>query len=239
MPLTNQLQTWGSSQEPLLVVVNLNSQSSRKHFLGNFLVVHWLALHAFNAEGLGSIPGWRSKIPHTTQLGQKKEKETLFTAYQLIVKGCAKGYRWTPRWKGCVGQGVRGWDMELPNPLQGPCSQPLPGSPAGKVSAPEGLWLIINSISGPFTYLKNCRWGMKISSFWSWLVLYDHPGAHPEAPNEIRRHCYRHPGNSNSLAALCQGLGPYIISIISHIFLKREMRDFLFLGSLYSSGKSR
>ena len=70
-------------------------------------MVHWLALHAFNDEGLGSVPGWRSKILHTTLLGQKKEKETLFTAYQLIVKGCAKGYRWTPRWKGCVGQGVR------------------------------------------------------------------------------------------------------------------------------------
>ena len=27
------------------------------------------------------------------KISQKKEKETLFTAYQLIVKGCAKGYR--------------------------------------------------------------------------------------------------------------------------------------------------
>ena len=29
---------------------------------GNFLAVQWLGLHAFSAEGLGSIPSQRTKI---------------------------------------------------------------------------------------------------------------------------------------------------------------------------------
>ena len=32
--------------------------------MGTFLVVQWLGLHTFTAEGMGSIPGWRTKIPH-------------------------------------------------------------------------------------------------------------------------------------------------------------------------------
>ena len=32
--------------------------------LGNFLVVLWLRLHTFTAEGAGSVPGWGAKI-HT------------------------------------------------------------------------------------------------------------------------------------------------------------------------------
>ena len=42
--------------------------------LGNFLAVQWLGLHALTAEGLGSIPGRGTKIPHAAQCGQKKIK---------------------------------------------------------------------------------------------------------------------------------------------------------------------
>ena len=41
---------------------------------GTSLMVQWLQLHAPNAGGMGSIPGWGTKIPHATQHGQKKKR---------------------------------------------------------------------------------------------------------------------------------------------------------------------
>ena len=38
------------------------------------LVVQWLGLCTFTAEVLGSISGWRTKIPQAMWPGQKKEK---------------------------------------------------------------------------------------------------------------------------------------------------------------------
>ena len=46
-----------------------------KMFLsGNSLVVQWLGLLAFTAEGTGSIPGQGTKIPQDAWHGQKKKK---------------------------------------------------------------------------------------------------------------------------------------------------------------------
>ena len=46
--------------------------------LGNSLVVQWLGLRAFTAEGLGSIPGRGTKIPDgSVPRGQKKKKRKL------------------------------------------------------------------------------------------------------------------------------------------------------------------
>ena len=42
---------------------------------GNSLVVQWLGLRASTAWGMGSIPGWVTKIPQATRCGQKKKKE--------------------------------------------------------------------------------------------------------------------------------------------------------------------
>ena len=42
--------------------------------LGTSLVVQWLRLHAPNAESLGSILGWGTKIPHATGMGYKNKK---------------------------------------------------------------------------------------------------------------------------------------------------------------------
>ena len=42
---------------------------------GNSLVVQWLGLGAFTAEGPGLIPGQGTKIPQVTQHGQKKKKD--------------------------------------------------------------------------------------------------------------------------------------------------------------------
>ena len=35
------------------------------------LVVQWLRLCAFNAEAMGSIPGWGIRVPHAAWQGQK------------------------------------------------------------------------------------------------------------------------------------------------------------------------
>ena len=42
---------------------------------GNSLAVQWLEIHAFTAEGTGSIPGWGTKIPQDTRRSQKKKKK--------------------------------------------------------------------------------------------------------------------------------------------------------------------
>ena len=39
--------------------------------MGTSLVIQWLGLHAFTAQGPGSIPGRGTKIPHATRRGQK------------------------------------------------------------------------------------------------------------------------------------------------------------------------
>ena len=41
-----------------------------------FLVVQWLRCCAATAEGVGSIPDWRTKIPQALQCGQKENKQT-------------------------------------------------------------------------------------------------------------------------------------------------------------------
>ena len=39
---------------------------------GNSLVFWWLGLVAFTAKGLGSIPGWGTKIPQAMQCSQRE-----------------------------------------------------------------------------------------------------------------------------------------------------------------------
>ena len=41
---------------------------------GNSLEVQWLGLHAFTAEGLGSIPGQGTKIPQAARRDEKKKE---------------------------------------------------------------------------------------------------------------------------------------------------------------------
>ena len=47
---------------------------SNKTTRGNSLVVQWLGPHSLTHKGLGSIPGWGTKILHTMQCNQKKKK---------------------------------------------------------------------------------------------------------------------------------------------------------------------
>ena len=41
--------------------------------LGTPLVVQWLGLCASNAAGMGSIPGWGTKVPHAALCGQNNK----------------------------------------------------------------------------------------------------------------------------------------------------------------------
>ena len=38
---------------------------------GTSLVVQWLRLQAASPEGMGPVPGWKTKIPYAMQHGQK------------------------------------------------------------------------------------------------------------------------------------------------------------------------
>ena len=44
-------------------------------FLGSSLAIQWLGLCASTARGLGSIPGWGTKIPKAVRHSQKKKKK--------------------------------------------------------------------------------------------------------------------------------------------------------------------
>ena len=54
----------------------------------------WLRLCTSNAEGIGSISGWETKIPHDTQCSKKKAKLKMRTkqAKQKICKTNQKPY---------------------------------------------------------------------------------------------------------------------------------------------------
>ena len=56
---------------------------------GNSLKVQWLGLHAFIAKGLGSIPGWGTRIPQAVSYDQKKKinkyNKTLILILLLLV----------------------------------------------------------------------------------------------------------------------------------------------------------
>ena len=54
-----------------LVQVHHLSQIKRRR-RRSFLAVQWLRLYAPNAWGMGSVPGWGTKIPHATSPSQNK-----------------------------------------------------------------------------------------------------------------------------------------------------------------------
>ena len=47
--------------------------------LGNSLAVQWLGVCACTARGMGSIPGWGTKIPRAVQRRQKKKKKFAYS----------------------------------------------------------------------------------------------------------------------------------------------------------------
>ena len=57
-------------------LTQINSLSSKITEKRDSLEVQWLRLHASNAGGEGSVPGWGTKIPHATRHGQKNPQKT-------------------------------------------------------------------------------------------------------------------------------------------------------------------
>ena len=52
-------------------------------------MVQWVGFGAFIAKGLGSVPGQGTEIPQSTQLGQKKKKNSeLISAVNLPPQAC-------------------------------------------------------------------------------------------------------------------------------------------------------
>ena len=53
----------------------LNIMTHQRNESRTSLAVQWLRLHASTAGGLGSIPGWVTKIPHAHGAAKKKKTE--------------------------------------------------------------------------------------------------------------------------------------------------------------------
>ena len=127
---------------------------------------------------------WAAQAAHRTQWSH------LLTLYQVIIKGCSKGYRWTAKWKRHSGQSVRraggastcSPGVSSPGP---PCAQ-QPGAPeacalgtAMGASSHRNGWL-----SAPLWAPLSGDWemGLKILGFWGRLgvsVTSPNPEAHP------------------------------------------------------------
>ena len=43
-------------------------------YLENSLAIQWLKFHISTLGGMGAVPGWGAKIPHTRRQGKKKKK---------------------------------------------------------------------------------------------------------------------------------------------------------------------
>ena len=63
--------------------------STQELCAGTSLVVRWLRLSAANAGSMGSIPGWRTKIPHAVWHDQKTFlKKCLRRQQNLLAQLC-------------------------------------------------------------------------------------------------------------------------------------------------------
>ena len=54
--------------------IDLPKDTQQAPLARNSLVVQWLRLHGSTARGMGSIPGWGTKLSHARQCSQKKRK---------------------------------------------------------------------------------------------------------------------------------------------------------------------
>ena len=64
---------------------------------GSSLVVQWLRLQNFTAEGQGSIPDWGTKIPHAAQCSQKKKKRNDLHRNEVGFKKKKKNPKWNAK----------------------------------------------------------------------------------------------------------------------------------------------
>ena len=54
----------------------LQTFTERRKLQGDFLAAQWLRLHASSGGGVGSVPGWETKILHAAWYSQKKRKRS-------------------------------------------------------------------------------------------------------------------------------------------------------------------
>ena len=59
-------------------MIKVDHHIFKKTSIRTYLAVWWLRLHVPNAGGTGSIPGWRIKMLHAMQHGQKQKKNYIF-----------------------------------------------------------------------------------------------------------------------------------------------------------------
>ena len=72
--------------------------SVNKMMIGHSLVVKWLGLCVFTADGMSLIPGRETKIPQATLWSQKKKKKRLMigiTVYSSLTSGIWTGWAGT------------------------------------------------------------------------------------------------------------------------------------------------
>ena len=75
----------------MTILPGIHQTFSLKTETGNSLEVQWLRLHASNAGGTVSIPGWGTEIPHGVWHSQKNHKQTHGYREQT------SGYQWGER----------------------------------------------------------------------------------------------------------------------------------------------
>ena len=74
---------WNLKYDTNELIYKTETHRHRKQTYRVSLALQWLGLRAFTAEGMGSIPGRGTKVPHTSWRDQKKKKENKFT----VTKG--------------------------------------------------------------------------------------------------------------------------------------------------------
>lgn len=49
------------------------------------MVVQWLKLHTSSVGGIGSTPGWKTKIPHAVSTARKKKKKVVLKSHSKEI----------------------------------------------------------------------------------------------------------------------------------------------------------
>ena len=88
---------WSTRGEVRVILLSLGScclsalPTTKTILSKTFLVVQCLRLHTSNTGDVGSIPGWRTKIPHAAHHGGKKQ-HTFLANFRLSSKSLHRDY---------------------------------------------------------------------------------------------------------------------------------------------------
>ena len=131
-----------------LIYQRANSLKKIKIFTGNSLMVHWVGLYASTAKGMGLIPDWGTKIPHSTR--------PKYICVLCLVLSCVRLFEtpWTVAREDPLSMGFSRqeyWSgLPLPSPGDLPDPEIEPGSPTLQAnslpSEPPGIILSLAPI---------------------------------------------------------------------------------------------